>query len=274
MSVLLFGAAGQLGRALLADMAGQHQILPLTRTDIDLTDQDALARVIDEVRPAIILNVAAYTQVDRAESERDICDAVNHQAVRVMADAALRHDALLVTYSTDYVFDGRKDSAYSEDDTPTPLNTYGRTKLNGEEAVLASGARALILRTSWLHSHGQGFPARLLSAAKDRTEMVIPADQMGQPTSAASLSQATIDLLEKYDGSHHGIFHCAAPQVLSRAQWAQNVFEAAGRAVKVLPGVTADIAAAAARPLNSCLSCAKMLQDYGVSIPLLKRDIF
>lgn len=274
MSVLLFGSSGQLGRALLADMAGQHSILPLARADADLTNTDELARVIDEVRPTIILNAAAYTQVDRAESEPDICDAVNHRAVRIMAEAALRHDALLITYSTDYVFDGCKEGAYEETDTPSPLNVYGRSKLKGEEAVLASGARALILRTSWLHSKGQGFPARILLAAKGRAELIIPADQSGQPTSAASLSQATIDILEKYKGQKHGIYHCAAPQALTRAEWARQVFVHAGISTKVLPGTTSAIPSAAQRPLNSCLSYNKLLRDYGVSLPVLSRDIF
>ena len=274
MSVLLFGASGQLGRCLLADMAGQHSILPLNRSDADLTDTAALAHVIDEVRPTIILNAAAYTQVDRAESEADICDAVNHTAVKIMAEGALRHDALFVTYSTDYVFDGRKETPYTEDDTPAPLNVYGLSKLRGEEAVLASGARALVLRTSWLHSPTQGFPARILLAAKDRAELIIPADQSGQPTSAAALSQATIDILEKYDGRHHGIYHCAAETALSREAWAQHILEKAGSATKVMPGKTADIQSAAQRPLNSRLSCSKLLRDYGVKIPHHPRDLF
>jgi dTDP-4-dehydrorhamnose reductase len=140
--------------------------------------------------------------------------------------------------------------------------------------VLASGARALILRTSWLHSHGQGFPARILLAAKGHAELTIPADQSGQPTAAASLSQTTIDILEKYKGQKHGIYHCAAPQVLTRAEWAQQVFVHAGISTKVLPGTTSAIPSAAQRPLNSCLSCNKLLRDYGVSLPVLSRDIF
>lgn len=274
MTVLLFGAGGQLGRCLLADMAGQHAILPLTRTDADLTDAGALNRIIDEVRPDIILNAAAYTQVDRAESESDICHAVNHHAVSVMAEAALRHDALLVTYSTDYVFDGTKDSAYTEDDIPAPVNVYGASKLKGEDAVLATGARALILRASWLHSPGQGFPSRILAAAAGQDTLTIPGDQTGQPTAAASLAQATIDILEKYDSRHHGIYHCAAGEDLSRAAWAQIVLEAAGRAVKVIPGVTSQTPSAARRPLNSRLSCEKLLRDYGVAIPRQTRDLF
>lgn len=267
MSLLLFGATGQLGRSLTAALAkAGRDFVALSRTDLDLARQEDVAALIATRRPSVILNAAAYTKVDQAETEPALCDAINHGAVAAMAAAARSIDALLVTYSTDYVFDGSKKGDWREDDPASPLNVYGQSKKRGEDAALSSGARVLILRTAWLYSHEGGFPARLLAAAKTRPILSVPEDQIGQPTSAASLAQLTLGLLDRYDGTLPGLYHCAGQERLSRAAWARRVVASAGLSTRIVGVETSTLHSPAQRPLNSCLDCAKLQHDFGLGI--------
>jgi dTDP-4-dehydrorhamnose reductase len=264
MSIVLFGKNGQLGQALLA--AGPADTKAFDRSYVDLTNPDHIRAVLTDTKPTIIINAAAYTAVDKAEEEASIADAINHLAVACMAEEALKHDAVFVTYSTDYVFDGKKDTPYSEDDIPAPLNIYGSTKYAGEQAVLASGCRHLVLRTSWLYSDTPGnFVGKILSAAKSNAELRVVSDQVGAPTHVRDLAKTTFKMLENPVTS--GLYHCAASGSVSRADWAKQIIERAGLATKITPIETSETTSAAQRPLNSRLSSRKLADDYGMTMP-------
>lgn len=263
MSIVLFGKNGQLGTALLA---ANPAMKAFDRSYVDLTNPDHIRAVIEENRPDIILNAAAYTAVDRAEQEADIANTVNHLAVACMAEEALKHHALLVSYSTDYVFDGSKEGAYTEDDPPAPLNIYGATKLAGERAIAASGCRHIILRTSWVYSGKPGnFVAKIISAAKNNQELRVVNDQIGAPTHVRDLARATFSILEKSLAS--GLYHCAATGFVSRADWARHIVRKAGLDTEIVEIKTHDTDSAAVRPLNSKLSSKKLEDACGVIMP-------
>lgn len=264
MSIVLFGKTGQLGEALLR--TGPENIKAFDRSYVDLTNPDHICAVLADTKPSVIINAAAYTAVDQAENEPDIADAVNHVAVACMAEEALKYNALLVTYSTDYVFDGAKQSPYNESDTALPLNVYGSSKLAGENAVITSGCRHLILRTSWLYSDRPGnFTAKILSAAKDRDELRVVSDQLGAPTHTNDLAAATFNILNR--PIKYGLYHCASTGFVSRAEWARRIISRAGLKTRIIEIATDEIASAARRPLNSQLSCEKLERDYGITMP-------
>lgn len=180
MNILLLGRTGQIGDALLAHPPAWARLAALDRRQADLRDLGRLAAVLDAYAPRILINAAAYTEVDRAEAEPELALRINAQAVAVMADYARRNNALLVHYSTDYVFDGKRARAYRETDAAHPLNAYGRSKLAGEQAIAASGCPHLILRTSWVYaSHGANFVKTILRLARTRAELSVVADQHG-----------------------------------------------------------------------------------------------
>lgn len=263
MTIILFGKNGQLGTALCA---ANPDIKAFDRSYVDLNNPDHIRAVISDTKPDIIINAAAYTAVDQAEQDPATADAVNHLAVACMADEALRHNALLVTYSTDYVFDGKKDGPYTEGDTPAPLNIYGTTKYAGEQAVIVSGCRHLILRTSWLYSDTPGnFAGKIIAAAQKNAELSVVDDQIGAPTHVKALVDATFKLLQTQTAN--GLYHCAATGFVSRAEWARHIIQKARLETKVIPVKTADRPSMAARPLNSQLSSQKLLDEYGIIMP-------
>lgn len=264
MSIILFGKNGQLGQALLA--SSPEEIKAFDRSYVDLTNLDQIRAVIAESKPTIIINAAAYTAVDKAEEEPAIADAVNHLAVACMAEEAAKSDALFVTYSTDYVFDGKKDSAYTEEDAPAPLNVYGATKLAGELTILSSGCRHIILRTSWLYSDAPGnFVAKIIFAAKNNKELRVVSDQIGAPTHVKDLAEATFKILEK--PITRGLYHCAATGFVSRADWARQIIKNAGLDTKIVEIKTSETNSAAQRPLNSQLSSKKLADTFGITLP-------
>jgi len=190
--ILIVGNAGQVGVELERSFAGFGDIVGVDRESVDLADADQVRALVRRVEPGIILNAAAYTAVDRAESEPEVAYAVNADAPRILAEEALRTNALLVHYSTDYVFDGAKLSPWTEQDAPAPLNVYGASKLAGEEAILQTGGNVLIFRTSWVYGpHGSNFLLTMLRLGRQRDSLSIVNDQIGSPTTSIELARAT-----------------------------------------------------------------------------------
>jgi dTDP-4-dehydrorhamnose reductase len=275
LRVLLTGAAGQVGVEFLK--AGTHvgEVTALTRADCDLADTAAIRRAVRAIKPEVIVNAGAYTAVDKAESEPDAAFAANATAPGVLAEEARTLGALLIHYSTDYVFDGSKTSPYVEDDLTCPISEYGRSKLEGERLILASNARAFILRTSWVYgSHGKNFLLTILRLAQQRPELRIVADQFGSPTSAREIAEATVRIIERHWKSPAGslpgsVYHMTAQGVTSWFGFAQAIVDRAELAnpPKVAPIPGAEYPTPARRPANSALSNDKFAAAFGFRLP-------
>lgn len=284
--VLLLGVTGQLGSE-LAHHFGSTTLLIPSRAHADFAQPESLRMLVRETQPELILNAAAYTAVDRAEQEPELADRVNHQAVRVLAEEAHQLGALLVHYSTDYVFDGSGSAPWQETDTPAPLNTYGATKLAGERALAAVCPRHLILRTSWVYSAtGHNFLLTMLRLFQEREQLRIVGDQWGAPTSAAALAAATQRLVEQVHGSSvtsndaktspYGLYHATCSGRTSWFGFARAILERAVESARVLdpsaPHPTLESIASdayptpARRPLNSVLANTRLLAR-GISLP-------
>lgn len=283
MKVLLFGAGGQVGGELCRTLASFGDVLPLARHGAeelvgDLQDVDGIVETVRRTSPDLIVNAAAYTAVDRAESEVAEAVAVNATAPGVLAREAALRGAWLVHFSTDYVFDGAGDSPWKEDDATGPLNVYGRTKLAGEEGIRTSGARHLILRTSWVYgSAGSNFPRTMMRLAAERDRLRVVSDQYGAPTGARLLATVTVEALRKAIGraDRGGTYHVAAGGETSWHSYATYVIEAArrrGDAIRVPRDaieavMSSEFAAAAVRPRNSRLDTRKFRSVFGVDLP-------
>ena len=282
MRVLIFGADGQVGRALRDQLAHETDLSALTAASPDycgdLQDLDGIAATIRELQPTVIINAAAYTAVDRAESERDLANAINAVAPQRIAQETRRIDSLLVHYSTDYVFDGNGERAWREDDEPAPINVYGQTKLAGEQAIQRSGCKHLIFRTSWVISpYGRNFVKTILQRAAEQTELRIVDDQVGAPTTAQLLAEATATALDRVSGDAQlqGLYHvCAAGESswFEVARYALRVARDAGAALRIGPEdikavSSSEFKAAAHRPLNSRLDTTRYQQLFGVKLP-------
>ncbi|HWA38225.1 MAG TPA: dTDP-4-dehydrorhamnose reductase [Burkholderiales bacterium] len=264
MKVLVTGVTGQVGAALLPRLAG-FEVVAVERAQLDLADPDLLSGFIRDTGPDIILNAAAYTAVDRAESERALAMKVNADAPAVLAEEAKRSGSLLVHYSTDYVFDGEKAAPYVENDPTNPLSVYGATKLAGEQAIVASGCRHLILRTSWVYAaRGRNFLLTILRAAKERPELRVVNDQFGAPTSADAIADGTLRILKE---KAEGVFHMTCAGRTSWHGFAEEIVRCAGLAAAVTPITTAEYPTAARRPRNSVLDNAKLAKTLGWSMP-------
>lgn len=279
--ILVLGATGQVGRELPDALAAIGDVVALDRAAADLRNPLSLRNVVRLHRPCAIVNAAAYTAVDRAEEEAEVADAVNGEAPGVLALEANAIGACIVHYSTDYVFDGRKDAPYTEADTPNPLSRYGSSKLEGERAVIRACPRHLILRTSWVFgSHGSNFLKTMLKLAAERDRLRVVADQHGAPTSAALIAQVTATVLERMlhapvDDPHWGLYHLAASGETTWHAYARHVIadgHAAGLVLRsypddVEPITTADYPVPAARPANSRLDTTRLRQAFHVSLP-------
>jgi len=275
-NILLFGANGQLGTQLSTLLASKGKVRAVGHADLDLRDLAALRALIYEANPSLIINAAAYTAVDAAESDAATAQLVNAEAPRVMAELARERDALLVHYSTDYVFDGTARASYTEDSPVNPLGVYGATKLAGEQAVAASGAAHLILRTAWLYSNrGKNFLNTMLRLAAERDELRVVSDQTGCPTYANLVADTSIQMLDGMfvDASLRtercGLYHVACQGETTWWGFAQRIIELAGlgERVRVLPISTADYPTPAQRPAYSVLSTAKLERVFGVRLP-------
>lgn len=278
--ILLFGPDGQVGSQLRHTLAPLGSVRPVPRAEIDLANVDALRNLLRDEAPEVIVNAAAYTAVDRAESEPDLACAINCGAVRVMAEEARRREALLVHYSTDYVFDGTKPGEYTEEDAPHPQSAYGSTKLAGERAVQESGCRHLILRTSWVYgTRGGNFPKAILRAARERDRLTIVDDQFGSPTSADLIAEVTAHCIERVTASPAqfpcGLYHLTASGRTSWYEYAKFLLDAAAQAGMPLkatsgnvePISSASYGAAAKRPANSTLDTRKLRETFAIELP-------
>ena len=231
--ILQIGTTGQLGWELLRACAPLGEVVGLDYPEVDLSDSSSLREVVRRVNPDIIINAAAYTNVDKAESEPSLARAINAIGPGVLAEEAKKAGAVFVHYSTDYVFDGTKGSPYVETDQPNPLNVYGQTKLEGEQAIAASGCASMVLRTSWVYSMRQGgFVNKVLKWARTQEVMRVVDDQISSPTSARMLAEITALILAQgrgdvfdYIREKGGLYHCAAAGSCSRYEWATAILE-------------------------------------------------
>jgi dTDP-4-dehydrorhamnose reductase len=264
LRILLLGRDGQVGRELMQSLAPLGELRALSRAQLDLADAGRVAAAVREHSPGVIVNAAAYTAVDRAESERDLAFAVNAAAPAVLAAEAARLGALLVHYSTDYVFDGTKSGPYSEADAPHPLNVYGASKLAGEQAIVASGCRYLILRTSWVYGpRGTNFMLTILRAARERPELRVVDDQIGAPTSSLAIARATAQIVR---GDAQGLYHMSAAGRTSWYGFAKAILARAGIGTLVVPIPTEQYPTAARRPRNSLLDNSRLRAACGVAL--------
>ncbi len=275
-NILLFGANGQLGTKLNTLLATKGTVHAIGHSELDLRDLARLRARILETNPALIVNAAAYTAVDAAESDVENAQLVNAQAPRVMAEAARECNALFVHYSTDYVFDGTARTPYTEASPVRPLGVYGETKLAGEQAVAAAGAAHLILRTAWLYSNrGKNFLNTMLRLAAERDELRVVNDQTGCPTYADLVAAASVRMLDGMfvSGSLRtercGLYHIACQGETTWWGFAQRIIELAGFAerVRALPITTADYPTPAKRPAYSVLSGDKLERIFGIRLP-------
>lgn len=281
MRALLLGGNGQLGTALKERLAGDADLLVATRADCDLSDPAGVAEFVQSASPDVIVNAAAYTAVDLAETERDAAFATNADSVGELAKAAANLNALLVHYSTDYVFDGSSTTPYLEDGPVAPANTYGASKLAGEEAIRSIGCRHLILRTAWVYGPvGKNFFLTILRLAAERQELGIVADQIGCPTSTLWLADATAQILSgptAEDATLRMTAHAVCAGQCSWFDFANAIVDGAkarGEALAcktIKPLTTADYPTPAARPAYSVLDTARLTQGFGVT-PLGWRD--
>ncbi len=277
--ILILGNAGQLGRELERVFAGFGAITAVDRESVDLADADQTRALVRRVQPDIILNAAAYTAVDRAESEPEIAHAINAGAPRVLAEEARERNALFVHYSTDYVFDGSKPEPWIETDAPSPLNVYGASKLAGEQAIEKIGGRFLIFRTSWVYGpHGHNFLLTMLRLARERTSLSIVDDQTGAPTTSIELARATRAIVSGVLAGQFGapqqwsgLYHMTSAGAVSWFGFAQAIFARASALLAVkppqlIPIATENYPTPAARPRNSVLSNAKLHARFGVKL--------
>lgn len=277
--ILLLGAAGQVGRELQASFAGFGKLTAADRKSADLAVPEQLRELVRSVRPRVILNAAAYTAVDRAEAETELAMKINAQAPAVLADEAKRCEALLVHYSTDYVFDGSKDAPWVETDTPNPVNQYGASKLAGEQAIAASGARHLIFRTSWVYGpHGRNFLLTMLRVAQERDKLTVVDDQFGAPTTSIEIAAATRRVVESVLAGRAGraqdwggIYHMTCAGSTTWFGFARAIFARAGGLLhgahpEVTPISSAEYPTPARRPRNSVLSNEKLHARFGVRL--------
>ena len=265
MKILLTGRNGQVGYELERALAPLGEVIALDRARLDLSDATAIQRVVRDARPEVIVNAAAYTAVDRAESELALAGAINGVAPGIFAEDARRCGALLVHYSTDYVFDGEKKAPYVEDDAASPINAYGKTKLEGERAIQGSGCRHLILRTSWVYGpRGHNFLRTVLRLARERSELRMVDDQIGAPTSSAAIALATIEMLGR--AGPEGLFHMTASGETSWRGFAEAIVARNHLQVRVVGIPSQDYPTPARRPRNSRLDNSKLKSAYGLTL--------
>jgi len=266
LRILLTGPTGQVGSALLDTLPSLGEVLPADRSNLDLSRPDSIRAAVRAARPDVIVNAAAYTAVDSAETEEALAFRVNRDGPAILAEEAAKLGALLVHFSTDYVFDGEKSAPYVETDAPDPLNAYGRSKLAGERAIQASGCRHLIFRTSWVYSiTGKNFLVTMLRLARDGQPVRVVDDQRGAPTSSRMIAAATAEALTKL-GEHPGLYHMSAAGRTTWCGFARTIFREAGIPAQVVPIASSDYPTPARRPRNSVLDNG-LLVTNGIRLP-------
>ncbi len=280
LRILLIGRSGQLGWELQRCLAPLGEVVTYDYPEIDLAKPASLPALVRGVNPQVIVNAAAYTNVDKAESEAELARQINAISPGVLAEEARRLGAAFIHYSTDYVFDGRKGSPYTESDAPHPLNVYGQTKLEGEQAVQAAGGVYLILRTSWVYSLRQGgFVTKVLQWAREQETLRVVDDQISSPTWARMLAEATALIVAQgrddpvgYLREKAGLYHLAGSGACSRYEWAQAILEldpkkSEQKVQQLLPAKSSAFPTPAERPLVSVLECGKFEKTFGLRLP-------
>ncbi len=275
MKILITGQHGQVSRELQLRLQDLGELIVLGRDQLDLADADQIRQHVRAHRPGLIINAAAHTAVDLAESEPDAAFAINAIAPGILAEEAKALGIPLIHYSTDYVFDGSKPAPYTETDTPNPLGVYGQSKLAGEQAITAVGGEHLILRTSWVYSnHGKNFLLTMQRLLQEKPQMRIVADQIGAPTWAGSIANSTRALIERWQAGEPGewgIYHLTAGGETSWFGFAQAIGEHLREQDKACaelePIPSSAYPTPAQRPLNSRLDCGRLLQQWHVSQP-------
>jgi dTDP-4-dehydrorhamnose reductase len=269
-TILLIGSAGQLGFELARVLPAHGRVVALDHAALDLADVDAVVAAVRGSRPQLIVNAAAYTAVDRAESELSQADAINSRAPGVLAAEAKRAGAVLIHYSTDYVFDGESEAPYDEQAVPDPINAYGRSKLGGERAIDAAGGLSLVLRTSWVYGlRGQNFLTTMRRLGAEREQLRVVDDQVGTPNWTRALADATAALVGRggaYLAERSGLYHLSGGGSTSWFDFARAIFANAARP-RVVPITSAEYPTAARRPRRSVLASGKFADTFGFALP-------
>jgi len=273
IKILLLGKDGQIGWELQRTLAPLGQVVAYSRKEFDLNQIDALRTYIRQLRPTHIVNAAAYTAVERAQTERDSAFQVNGTAPGILAEEARRLDALLVHYSTDYIFDGNKGDSYDEEDHPIPLNDYGRSKLAGEEAVQSAGEKYLILRTSWVYGRrGKNFLNTMLQLLEQNKELKVVDDQFGSPTWSRLIAEATAQILVQ-NIPYSGVYHLSCSGRTTWYGFAKAIFEKLGKSASIHPIPSSQYPSKVIRPPNSVLSNEKIGNDFGIRLPAWEKAL-
>lgn len=283
MSILLLGKDGQVGWQLQRSLAPHGQVVACGRAECDLSDLQRIRSLVREIKPSVIVNASAYTAVDKAESEPELARRINAEAPAVLAEEAAELGALLVHYSTDYVYAGSKSAPYVETDPVAPQSVYGSTKLAGEEAIRAVGGKSLIFRTSWVFgARGGNFVKTILRLAREKRALNVVDDQVGSPTPAALIATVTgvaLAMLRRgqlLENGENRLYHLAAARPVSWCEFAQTIVELAGqmpgfdlqlKAEAIRPITTSEYPTPARRPANSRLDCSRLEADFGLQMP-------
>jgi dTDP-4-dehydrorhamnose reductase len=282
MRILLTGATGQVGWELARSLMPLGEVIALTRAQCDLSHPETIPGIVQEIKPDVIVNAAAYTAVDKAEEEEELATIINGTSVGMLAEEAKKRNALFVHYSTDYVFDGTKAEPYTEDDAPNPINAYGRSKLAGEQAIQQMGCDHLILRTTWVYAaRGKNFLKTMLRLAQEREELRIVADQYGAPTWARNIADVTAHVLATAQREQQagvfasGTYHLCASGKITWHGFSNAIIERAKQLApagsintkRVLPITTEDYPLPAPRPKNSQMDSSSLTARFGVIMP-------
>lgn len=280
MRIVLFGKNGQLGWESQRILPILGEVIALGRDEVDVSDLHNVRKTLNELKPNLIINTSAYTEVDRAEIEFELAMKINAISPGVMAETARKLGAVFIHYSTDYVFDGKKDIAYTENDPTYPLNTYGKSKLTGEENIKQAGDACLILRTSWVYSlRGSSFVNKVLGWARKNENLKIVSDQISSPTWARMLAGITSLMLAQNNANlleivreRHGVYHLAGAGYTSRYEWAKQILandpNGSEQVVRNLePALSEDFPTPALRPLFSALDCTRFEDTFGLKLP-------
>jgi dTDP-4-dehydrorhamnose reductase len=282
VKILLFGKNGQVGWELNRSLQPLGEVIALGREDADFSNPESLRDIVRKIKPDIIVNAVAYTAVDKAEAEEDLAATINGVAPGILAEESLETGALLIHYSTDYVFDGTKTSPYLETDSPNPVNAYGRTKLAGEQVIVLSGCDYLIFRTSWVYAaRGSNFGKTMLRLAKEKNLLKVVSDQHGAPTSAELIADITAlalfyinrsqDGFSAYTGTYHLVSH-GETTWFDYAKYVLEMARSRGAALRVAPEAVQPVTTEAyrlpaMRPKNSILNTAKLSNAFSLSLP-------
>jgi len=280
MKIVLLGTHGQLGWEFNQALPALGEVIPLGKAELDVSDPAAIQNLLNELKPNLIINATAYTEVDLAETQRELSTQINSVAPGIMAETARKLNAVFIHFSTDYVFDGRKGTPYIETDATRPLNWYGESKLMGEDNIKQTGEAYLILRTSWVYSlRGNGFVNKVLNWARKNERLKIVSDQVSNPTWARALADITCRLLSQNKeglferiSEKYGIYHLAGSGCTSRYEWAKQILandpNRTEQLVQTLePVSSAEFPTPAARPLFSALDCTHFEETFGLQLP-------